>query len=83
MNRPRKRRIRSFLVLMRQLQDMPEGELALVAKITGQVLRSRRSLRAAAEAADAYVTEIEQGTLAIEPPAGEPVAPPKNGGHIN
>jgi len=72
MDKSRSRRRRSFVYLMKQLQGMSEVEVSLVAGIAGKVWRARRAIREAAEAADTYLKEAEQGTLALGAPTEEP-----------
>ena len=79
----RSRRRRSFVLLMKQLQTMSEDEVALVAQISGKVFRARRSIREAAEAADTYLHELDQRTLALEAPKNEPAPEAKKPEPIN
>jgi hypothetical protein len=55
--------------MMKQLQNMSEDEVALVAQISGRVYRARKAIREAAEAADRYLDAKEQGVLSLAAPS--------------
>lgn len=79
----RNRRRRSFVNLMKQLQVMSESEVELVAQISGKVFRARRAIRECAEAADAYLHEQDQRTLALSAPEEIAEAVQKPPEHVN
>jgi hypothetical protein len=63
--------------MMKQLQNMSEDEVALVAQISGRVFRARKAIREAAEAADRYLDAKEHGVLALDAPIEKSGAAPK------
>jgi hypothetical protein len=68
---------------MRQLQNMSEDEVALVAQISGRVFRARKAIREAAEAADRYLDAKEQGVLVLDAPTDKSASATKPADPVN
>jgi len=77
------RRKKTFVLMMRQLQNMSEDEVALVAQISGRVFRARKAIREAAEAADRYLDAKEQGVLVLDAPTDKSASATKPADPVN